>query len=111
MPKIAIIALFLRLFKIERWVRWVAYPTVLVNAAFAIGQCTVVLVGCTPQHGIWAIRPECGRWLSKIAVSGGALGVATDLIILALPLPIIYKLQLEYKKKLGLFVVFAMGIL
>lgn len=41
----------------------------------------------------------------------GAFGVAIDILLIILPLPVLYKLNLPNKKKIGLTVVFLTGIL
>ena len=41
----------------------------------------------------------------------GAVGLAADLLILGLPLPIVYGLNTSTPKKIGLCIVFLMGIL
>jgi hypothetical protein len=46
-----------------------------------------------------------------VYVSAGALNVATDFMVMALPIPHILKLQLAWRRKLGLIVMFSLGLL
>jgi len=70
-------------------------------------------VYCTPRHGgpwDFSVLVRC----SKLAVMGpiqGAVGLAADIFILVLPLPIVYGLNLPPQKKFGLFLIFLMGVL
>ena len=44
-------------------------------------------------------------------LSFGVSDILTDLMVLATPLPIIYKLQLSTARKLGLYTIFLLGLL
>ena len=47
----------------------------------------------------------------QVTTAIGGLNIATDLIIFIMPLPVIYRLQLNPKQKRGLLAVFATGAL
>jgi hypothetical protein len=47
----------------------------------------------------------------KIGVYNGTISLISDIIIFILPIPVIAKLQLPLKKKIGVAVVFTTGIL
>ena len=49
--------------------------------------------------------------LASMGPVQGAVGVAADIFILVLPLPIVYELNLEPQRKVGLAAVFLAGVL
>jgi len=52
----------------------------------------------------------CGQ-RNKVYVSAGALNVVTDFMVMLLPVPHILGLQLAIRRKLGLLLMFSLGIL
>ncbi|KAL8950865.1 MAG: hypothetical protein Q9222_003119 [Ikaeria aurantiellina] len=110
--KAAILALYLRLFGTLKWIRYTSYFTLIITFLFYWANTPLAGVYCTPrsQEG-WGT--EVLRRCAALSVMGpiqGAIGVAADLFILLLPLPIVLKLQLPRGKKAGLLVLFMMGI-
>ena len=70
-------------------------------------------VWCTPRNGgPWdrSVTVRC-RQLAILGPIHGAVSIAADLVIIVLPLPIIYQLQLKTRQKIGLAAVFLMGSL
>jgi hypothetical protein len=67
---------------------------------------------CRPLTYNWdtTIKGTCGQ-RNDVYVSAGALNVATDFMVMALPIPHILKLQLAWRRKLGLIVMFSLGLL
>ena len=46
-----------------------------------------------------------------LGTTQGAVGVATDFFIFCLPIPVVWKLQLPLKKKIGVLAIFMTGLL
>jgi hypothetical protein len=111
LPKIAILALYMRLFKPEKLFRIVSWITVCLCIVFAATSFSVAAAACAPKHGIWQLRMECGSWMTMVGVVGGACWLFIDFVIFALPIPVIRKLNMPPRKKLGLVILFAVGIL
>jgi hypothetical protein len=66
---------------------------------------------CLPVAYFWDKAIPGGRCLPEQPVwfGNGALNIATDLMILILPMPTFSKLQLAKKQKIGLMLVLALG--
>ena len=47
--------------------------------------------------------------LNAFYVAGAALALASDVIILMLPMPVVWRLQVSKNQKIGLSVVFLLG--
>ncbi|KAL9620043.1 MAG: hypothetical protein Q9160_005421 [Pyrenula sp. 1 TL-2023] len=109
MPKIAILALYLRLFKSEAWFRVSSWCVISIIVAFMCAQLALAAKACAPVHGIWAYSQSCGSWMNYLLLAGGPLWVLVDILIFCLPFPIILGLNLERRKKIGLSIVFMAG--
>lgn len=111
--KAAILALYIRIFAPLRWLRLASYT--VLGLTFLFYWVTIPLTGafCTPRrHGLWDfnVLSRC----ATTAVMGpihGAIGLAADITILILPLPIVPKLNTTMRNKVGLAIVFLAGIL
>lgn len=70
---------------------------------------------CVPVHAFWDPSEEVrlDKCLPVVPVwfTNAALQTSTDLLILVLPLPLLWKLQLPKRQKWGILVVFSLGIL
>ena len=112
--KAAILALYIRLFDCGRWIRISCYALMAFMLVFY--GCYVVLaaVYCLPRHGRpWNIHlyDQCAKQPISSSSVMGVFGVEADMVIFVLPFPIIYTLHLTRKRKIGLFVVFLVGLL
>ncbi|OCL04356.1 hypothetical protein AOQ84DRAFT_346335 [Glonium stellatum] len=110
-PKMAILGLYLRIF-VEKSYRFASFGLIAILTSSCLAVVIVTCTQCTPISFLWdpTGHPEghCididsfWRW-------GSFPNVITDLIMLLLPLPCIWKLQLSKKDKIGLAVTFATG--
>ena len=70
---------------------------------------------CNPVEKVWHNLTYAGPFTcfdnSMIEFVIGGFNIGTDFIILLLPIPIILHLQMDPKRKMGLFVVFGTGVL
>lgn len=109
--KISILLLYRRVFAV-RWLR----ITVDVNVAF-ITAFTIALVGkdvfaCTPIRRQWTPDlPGSCIDLQATYYWASALFLLTDLIILILPQPLVWRLQISRRQKFGLTLIFCLGIM
>ena len=70
---------------------------------------------CNPVEKVWHSLTYTGPFTcfdnSMVEFVIGGFNIATDVIILLLPIPMVLSLQMDPKRKLGLLVVFGTGIL
>lgn len=113
--KAAILTMYLRLFKIVSWMRWCCIGGI-VFLFCAYWSLVPVSVIYNFPHGDehWDLAMTADSATSQVAyVVLGLISVISDLYILILPFPILLKLQVSLKKKIGLCFVFlaaAIGI-
>ncbi|KAF2681996.1 hypothetical protein K458DRAFT_371306 [Lentithecium fluviatile CBS 122367] len=112
--KISFLDLFISIFASADRFRVVANALMGITASYGVSFTIVTLAGCQPFDANWdkLSHPDykCIN-TSKFYVVQGAIGAVLDILILLLPLPIIWKLQLKTSKKVGLTIVFTVGIL
>jgi hypothetical protein len=70
---------------------------------------------CNPVRDFWSVSskvradhclPSGGVWFTNAGIQ-----IATDLVILILPMPLIWRLQMPRRQKYGVFTVFGLGIM
>ena len=76
-----------------------------------IGAVITLLVICRPISLHWDKTEDgsCAE-ISHLSVAGAATSAAYDAVIVLLPLPVVWKLQMSTTKKIGVSVTFALGL-
>lgn len=114
LAKFSALTLFTRLFR-PRPFRLATY--ILMGCLVVIGLWTTLsgFFFCNPVHAFWNPSEEVRK--TKCLPSGpvwftnAALQTVTDLVILILPMPLLWRLQLPKRQKWGIIVVFGLGIM
>ena len=109
-PKLALLAIYLHIF-VQPHFRMACYVLVTLLIANWIGNTVAVLLICQPIQYLWDRTITGGhcfhinawfRWASF-------LNILTDVAMLLLPLPVIWKLHTSRNVKIGLTITFATG--
>ena len=110
-PKLAMLCFFLRIF-VQRWQRRACYILMGVLVATALATFTTNLVQCVPLEFAWNVERVAGAHCLNQQLFWSLISlpnIITDLVMLALPVPVICKIQLSWKDKVGLLLTFATG--
>lgn len=111
--KVAILALYLRLFDRKKWLRYSSYAALTALTLVYWSSPIIAGVFCAPRaEEAWdgEVVVNCLHAKTAGPVNGG-VGLAADLFLLALPLPIIWNLKLPTGRRIALASVFMMGVL
>ena len=112
--KLAIILQLKRIFRgaSRDVVYWLCIGATVVNTIYYFVSLMLLILQCVPQEKIWnpSIPGSCVG-LNANMVANGALNVAFDLFLLGLPIFAIFRLRITIKRKLGIYAVFATGLL
>ena len=112
--KLALFLLYLRIFSCKRSTKIAIYLGILVNSLFYAATTMVFGVQCVRRPAeTWlgaTISPRCGSTLSMNYIQGG-FGVASDLYIFILPLPVLWGLQMPLQRKLAVCAIFLTGLM
>ncbi|TAQ91354.1 hypothetical protein B7494_g345 [Chlorociboria aeruginascens] len=110
-PKLAILSLYLRIFT-QRAYRITSYIVISIVSAGCLAIVITTFVQCTPIAYMWnPIGHPDGHCIdiSSFWRWGSFPNIITDVVMLGLPLPCIWQLQLSKKDRLGLLATFCTG--
>ncbi|KAK7751447.1 hypothetical protein SLS62_006532 [Diatrype stigma] len=111
--KAPILALYVKLFGVRKWLRWVCFITLFVTGLNFIGSFILPIVACdtrSPTPDIAGFQ-TCQNATVTGGIWSGFISIIEDVIIFCIPIPSIAQLNLKLSKKIGIFVVFFSGII
>ncbi|KAH8173187.1 CFEM domain-containing protein [Sarocladium implicatum] len=114
LTKVAILLFFINVFPVQKF-QWVCWGTVVHCVLFMISTFIASILACIPVEYAWVSWKGEGDGICYDnnafwwAVAG--INIATDVFILALPIPQIIRLQLGLKPKIYLVMMFNVGII
>ena len=107
--KVSTVLLYLRIF-ISRGFRIAAFTVLGIVVAWSIGGICATIWQCVPIRGAWDIKAHARCIDSgKFWIAYAVMNVLTDVMVLALPIPSILKLQLSRREKVLLCCLFLLG--
>ena len=108
--KLALFLLYLRLFKVDRTTRWLIYTGVLCcSAAYAACILTYTIECAASSRTVGA--GSCRTPPRPLLLFNGIFGLVSDIYLLVLPIPIVWRIQMPLRKRLGVLAIFGTGIL
>lgn len=90
---------------------YIGVMTVVV--LWSVSQLIVLCTTCIPITGLWdpsvtatcSISPDVQMWMNSIG------NIVTDVVVLILPIPVVWRLQLRKSQRLILTSIFCLGFL
>ena len=112
--KLSVLLVYLQIFGHYRRFKIACWCLMLFNIAYLGATTLVHIFWCTPVGAAYGIPLKPGQTSScidgyKTDLAIGALNLLTDVIILVLPMPMLYKLQLSKGRKFAVCGVFGVG--
>ncbi|ORY67379.1 uncharacterized protein BCR38DRAFT_426873 [Pseudomassariella vexata] len=109
--KLSTLGLYLRVFAHERMQKATKASIAFILLGFLAHLFWIVLL-CRPLSSMWKIGHEgdCGD-RQNIYFSSCSFTIASDVLLLTLPMPVIWRLQMKRSSKMGLSCLFASGLL
>ncbi|KAL4962798.1 CFEM domain-containing protein [Aspergillus stella-maris] len=111
--KCSILMLYLRLFP-NRGLRIATFVTLGATLLWGFVAFWVLLFSCKPIHYYWNEwdGEHQGTCLShnNILVAHSTINIILDVVVLVLPVPVLLKLQMPLKKRIGVVAMFVVGI-
>jgi hypothetical protein len=104
--------LYLRIFGTTKKFRLAIYIATVIVWCWAFSIVIEAFLLCRPFPSNWdpTVPGKCGN-RNAAFVAAGALNMLTDIMVLLLPVPHIWSLQLQIGRKIGLLATFGLGIL
>lgn len=99
--------------RIKSFFWWGCVTIITVQIGFGIACLAALNMQCTPHESIWKF------WLSdrkcwdlvRLQLASGSIQLISDVCMLLLPQKTIWTLRLSWQKRLGVSVVFSLGVL
>jgi hypothetical protein len=114
MTKSSILLFYMRIFNVaDRAFRIIAR---LATATIVLWCLSVILCGfllCRPFAFNWDQSipgGKCGNQVLSYILTG-SFNIVTDVMVLCIPIPMIWRLQMPFRNKVGLTLIFAVGFL
>ena len=112
--KLSLFLLLLRLFAPNHRLRYQAYFGIAVSVALLLATIIVPSTLCVPRNGQdWddlAVFSKCDGE-RYFAVVQGVINVALDFFLLYMPVPVVWALHLQTRKKIGVIAIFMAGLM
>ncbi|KAH8679713.1 hypothetical protein BGZ60DRAFT_235794 [Tricladium varicosporioides] len=107
--KISILLLYIRSFN-TRKIRIACLVQLAIVATYGLWLLLSSVLSCVPVAAFWD-QSVPGHCLprSPIWFANAGLNIATDILILVLPVPVIHTLFLPKRQKIGLYLIFTLG--
>ncbi|RFU34878.1 hypothetical protein B7463_g1456, partial [Scytalidium lignicola] len=110
--KTSILMFYTRIFRTSRTFRRVALGAWIYTLLWAIAAFFSNMLQCLPVSFFWD-KDQPGSCLPNalitIGLTNGVLSFVGDLFILAMPVPMVWKLQIDKRRKLALIGIFLLG--
>ncbi|MCJ1411520.1 hypothetical protein MMC19_005610 [Ptychographa xylographoides] len=109
--KISILLLYFRLFQVHGAIKWIVWSSIIYVALYTIVGDLVTIFACKPLNTLWD-GLQYGKCLntSAVGIALATLQISADVIILAIPVPIVLGLQAPLKQRLAVMSIFGAGI-
>lgn len=109
--KVSIMLLFSRIFETPVWHR-MTQAVLIFFALKVIAFLFPLIFQCNPLEAVWdpSVHGQCLS-IGAIGFAGAGLSITEDLVLLVLPIPTLWRLQLGLTKRIWLIVLFGIGSL
>jgi hypothetical protein len=109
--KCCILLLYLRLFYVVRWFRYACWALLTAVAMYCVASILVTVFQCRPIiRAFDKDTPGTCIDTAQFWFANAGFSIATDIIILLLPMQLLWKLEVPNAQKYALMVVFTIGI-
>lgn len=111
--KYSILCLYLRIFP-NVWLKRAVFAFMAFTACFTVPLILTAAIRCIPVRAQWDLEAaktaKCLDWLIILKLTV-VYEVIAEIVLFALPVPIVLKLQMATAKKVQLLIFFGLGLL
>ncbi|KAI8287583.1 hypothetical protein K4K60_012340 [Colletotrichum sp. SAR11_57] len=110
--KVSLLIFYMRLSP-QRWFKWAVWITLGVIISYSAALFFALIFACDPIAMSWDVTITEGTCIDRpaIYIATAVANIVSDVMIFSLPIPIVVKLQIPRRQKIGLFFIFAVGSL
>lgn len=109
--KACMLLLFARISSGTTHIKWIKLVAIYVSVGWVSVQ-IAFFTACMPFSGYWAVpvlNPQCTT-LQHYAIVQAVFNLSSDVLIIAVPIPMVVSLTLPIKQRIGLGILFSMGL-
>lgn len=113
--KLSLFLLYLRVFALVRHIRTAIFVGIVFHLILSTTSFVLEFVFCYPRRGqsflMSFTAPRCAKDAATLGIAQGVGVIIGDFYLLLMPMPVVWKLQLSLRKKIGVTVIFMTGFL
>jgi hypothetical protein len=113
--KLSLLLLYLRIFTLVRHIRIVIFVGIAFHLILYTTSFVLEFVFCYPRRGqsflMSFTAPSCAGNAAKLGIAQAVGNIIGDFGLLLTPIPVIWKLQFSFRKKIGVTAIFMTGFL
>ena len=110
--RIAVLHFYMTIFRSSRAFLTVAYTLFVLVVAFGVGIVVSDVLTCRPLAKYWnPLRSGVCENSRASLVALSSCNIIADVLIVLLPLPMVWRLQITTRRKIELSIIFALGFL
>ncbi|EQL32338.1 hypothetical protein BDFG_05471 [Blastomyces dermatitidis ATCC 26199] len=111
LAKMSILFLYMRIFYIERYMRWACISLTIFIGVHGIAFVLTTIWQCDPMAGFWDKSIPGFHCVNnhQFWLSFSVINISTDVVILVLPVQAVLRLKRRCREKSGLVLVFSLG--
>lgn len=109
--KLTLLFQYYRVLAVQHMRKWYISAILLIGA-WGLSQVIVSLCRCVPLKGFWdhTVKARCIPPYPQIWIFSAG-NIFTDFIVILLPMPVLFKLNVPKTQKILLFFIFSLGFL
>lgn len=110
--KLSVLRFYSRIFAPSQWFTWAVWITAAAVVIWMMSVVFETFLLCRPLAFNWdtTVDGVCGD-RNAVFLIAGVTNMITDFMVLIVPVPCIWKLQMPFGQRFGLFLIFGMGIM
>ncbi|KAK6344400.1 hypothetical protein TWF696_008036 [Orbilia brochopaga] len=94
----------------QKWYRYAVNSVLAFVVAWTVAVIFAYIFECPDPSRAWSPEfPQGCVNLSALYYSSASINIATDLVILLLPIPVLHRLQIDRRRKVALIAIFSVG--
>lgn len=113
--KLPLLFLYIRTFGVVKWLRYTCIVLVVLGGLGFVSTATYASVTCSPQLHSDEFPPiaffKCIEGITNACIARASFSLTMDVFMFFLPLPVIKGLNMPFRRKAGLALVFMAGLL
>ncbi|KAL4933239.1 CFEM domain-containing protein [Aspergillus undulatus] len=111
--KLSMLFLYLRLFP-NRPLRLAIFASLWITAAWGLGSFFAQIFSCKPISFYWnqwdgEHEGKCSSH-NNLLLGHAIINIVLDVLVIALPMPVLLRLQMSLEKRIGMCIMFAVGL-